>query len=58
MPVFSLFVLALWVLLKSLIDLGKFTDVRFTAWVGIVFVVVIVIETFWYARNNWFTHKS
>jgi uncharacterized membrane protein len=50
MPLFSMFVLALWVLLSSLLQLGAFTDVHFTAWVGIVFVIVFVIECVLWAR--------
>jgi len=56
MPMFSLFVLALWVLLRSLNDLGKFAiDPHFIAWVGIIFVVAVIFETVWLGRGHYST---
>jgi membrane-bound metal-dependent hydrolase YbcI (DUF457 family) len=51
MPLFSLFVLALWVLLMSLYQFGKFTDLHFIAWVGIVFVITVIVECVVLARS-------
>jgi hypothetical protein len=42
---FSLFVLALYVFLQSVPAFGWFTvDPKFTAFVGLLFVVVVVVE--------------
>ena len=44
----SLFVLGLFVLLQSVVYLSWFTvDFKFLGWVGIVFVIVLLIEAFW-----------
>lgn len=41
----SLFVLALWVFLQSYVQLGWGTvDAKLLGWVGILFVVVVVVE--------------
>lgn len=59
---FSLFVLALYVLLQSLEALGKFSiDPKFTAWVGIIFVAVVVFDAAFWARSShpaWFRRHT
>lgn len=59
---FSLFVLALYVLLQSLTVLGKFAiDAKFTAWVGIVFVIAVIVDAaFWVraGRPTWFGRRT
>jgi hypothetical protein len=57
----SLFVLALWVLLiaMSQLLLGWFNfDVRFLGYVGIAFVVFLLLETVWTHRSNWFKRPA
>lgn len=50
----SLFVLALYVLLRSIVDLGWFAiDARFIAFVGIAFVVVVVLEATVWRTVSW-----
>lgn len=60
---FSLFVLALYILLQSAPAFKWFTvDPKFTAFVGIVFVITVVIEALFWARGThpkWFNrHPS
>ena len=62
MAPFSLFVLALYVLLQSAPVFKWFTvDPKFLAFVGIVFVIAVVVETFFWVRNGnhvWFKHNA
>jgi hypothetical protein len=59
---FSLFVLALYVFLQSVPVLGWFTvDPKFTAVVGIVFVLVVVFDAAFWARTShptWFSRRG
>lgn len=59
---FSLFVLALYVFLQSAPVLGWFTvDPKFTAFVGILFVFVVVFDAAFWVRSThpaWFTRRG
>lgn len=59
---FSLFVLALYIFLQNAPVFGWFTvDPKFTAFVGILFVVVVVFDAaFWVrtAHPTWFTRRA
>lgn len=59
---FSLFVLALYVFLQSAPAFKWFSvDPKFTAFVGVAFVVVVVFDAAYWARSthpNWFTRKT
>jgi hypothetical protein len=58
---FSLFVLALYVFLQSAPVMGWFSvDPKFTAVVGILFVLVVVFDAAFWARSNhptWFSRS-
>lgn len=59
---FSLFVLALYVFLQSVPVMGWFTvDPKFTAVVGILFVLVVVFDAAFWARSThptWFNRRN
>ena len=59
---FSLFVLALYVLLQSVPAFGWFSvDPKFTAFVGIAFVITVIVESVFWARGshpNWFARRA
>jgi hypothetical protein len=57
---FSLFVLALYVFLQSVPAFGWFNvDPKFTAFVGILFVVAVVLEAIFYSRlPKWFRRSA
>jgi hypothetical protein len=58
---FSLFVLALYIFLKESTTLGWFNiDPKFTAYVGILFVLVVVFDAAFWARSThpaWFSRR-
>lgn len=55
---FALFVLALYVFLQSAPAFGWFSvDPKFTAFVGMVFVVTLVVE-FLLGHRGWFTRRG
>lgn len=58
----SLFALALYVFLQSSAALGWIAAApKFTAYVGMLFVVVVVFDAAFWARTNhptWFTRRS